>query len=283
MADRRAALVLAAGVLVLIAAGATAVVRMVARRAEPGWQPPPASGPVPPPPLGGAAPPAGSAGAPRVLRVDSSGCAPVEEHAVTARMTLDSVSRAEGVPVEILIRGLGLPGDVSRTAPLDALMREHPFTLQDVRRVAEDYLKHCESRTRLGRPRGSALRGGRPPTRCAPGPDRAPLTVRTPPGYTLDIHSGMDPLPLSKEVPSMRTLPVAALAAAALLVPAARAAAQMTPAAQGPQPLEVGAVAPDFALPGSTRFGLLKEPVRLGDFRGKTVVLAFYFRSRTRG
>ncbi len=81
----------------------------------------------------------------------------------------------------------------------------------------------------------------------------------------------------------MRTLPVAALAAAALLVPAARAAAQMTPAAQGTQPPEVGAVAPDFALPGSTRFGLLKEPVRLSDFRGKTVVLAFYFRSRTRG
>ncbi len=81
----------------------------------------------------------------------------------------------------------------------------------------------------------------------------------------------------------MRTLPVAALAAAALLVPAARAAAQMTPAAQGPQPLEVGAMAPDFALPGSTRFGLLKEPVRLSDFRGKTVVLAFFFRSRTRG
>ncbi len=144
MADRRAALVLAAGVLVLVAAGATGIVRMVARRAEPGWQPPPASGPVPPPPLGGAVPPAGSAGAPRVLRVDSSGCAPVEEHAVTARMTLDSVSRAEGVPVEILIHGLGLPGDVSRTAPLDALMREHRFTLQDVRRVAEDYLRHCE-------------------------------------------------------------------------------------------------------------------------------------------
>jgi peroxiredoxin len=48
-------------------------------------------------------------------------------------------------------------------------------------------------------------------------------------------------------------------------------------------PLEVGAVAPDFALPGSTRFGLLKAPVRLSDYRGKTVVLAFFFRSRTRG
>lgn len=81
----------------------------------------------------------------------------------------------------------------------------------------------------------------------------------------------------------MRLIPVAALAAAALVVPAARAAAQAQPAVQGSQPLEVGAVAPDFTLPGSTRFGLLQQPVRLSDFRGKTVVLAFFFQSRTRG
>lgn len=81
----------------------------------------------------------------------------------------------------------------------------------------------------------------------------------------------------------MRMFPAAALAASAFLLPAIRAEAQATPAAQGPQPLEVGAVAPDFTLPGSTRFGLLQQPVRLSDFRGKTVVLAFFFRSRTRG
>lgn len=81
----------------------------------------------------------------------------------------------------------------------------------------------------------------------------------------------------------MRMIPAAALAASALLVPALRAEAQAAPAAPTPQPLEVGAVAPDFTLPGSTRFGLLKDPVRLSDFRGKTVVLAFFFRSRTRG
>jgi hypothetical protein len=62
--------------------------------------------------------------------------------------------------------------------------------------------------------------------------------------------------------------------------PAARAQAPAVP--QNP-PLEVGAVAPDFALPGGTRFGLLRNPLRLGDYRGKTVVLAFFFRSRTRG
>ena len=64
--------------------------------------------------------------------------------------------------------------------------------------------------------------------------------------------------------------------------PAARAQGQ--PAQQPvPPPLEVGAMAPDFTLPGATRFGLLKEPVRLSDYRGKTVVLAFFFRARTRG
>jgi hypothetical protein len=81
----------------------------------------------------------------------------------------------------------------------------------------------------------------------------------------------------------MRMIPAAALAAAAFLVPAIRAEAQAAPAVQGSQPLEVGAVAPDFTLPGSTRFGLLQQPVRLSDFRGKTVVLAFFYRSRTRG
>jgi hypothetical protein len=55
------------------------------------------------------------------------------------------------------------------------------------------------------------------------------------------------------------------------------------PAPPAPPALEVGAVAPDFALPGATRFGTLKNPVRLSDFKGKTVVLAFFFKARTRG
>lgn len=80
----------------------------------------------------------------------------------------------------------------------------------------------------------------------------------------------------------MRMIPAVALTAA-LALPAVRAEAQAAPATPAPAPLEVGAVAPDFSLPGSTRFGLLKDPVRLRDYRGKTVVLAFFFRSRTRG
>lgn len=54
-------------------------------------------------------------------------------------------------------------------------------------------------------------------------------------------------------------------------------------AAQEVPPLEVGASAPDFALPGATRHGVLREAVKLSDYRGKTVVLAFFFRARTRG
>ena len=51
----------------------------------------------------------------------------------------------------------------------------------------------------------------------------------------------------------------------------------------GPPALAVGVVAPDFALPGATRYGALKNPVRLSDYKGKTVVLAFFFKARTRG
>ncbi len=51
----------------------------------------------------------------------------------------------------------------------------------------------------------------------------------------------------------------------------------------GPGLLQPGAMAPDFELPGATRYGLLRDPVRLSDYRGETVVLAFFFRVRTPG
>lgn len=47
--------------------------------------------------------------------------------------------------------------------------------------------------------------------------------------------------------------------------------------------LAVGEMAPDFALPGATRYGVLEDPVTLSDYEGETVVLAFFFRVRTRG
>ncbi|MGH7504381.1 MAG: hypothetical protein ACRELX_01965, partial [Longimicrobiales bacterium] len=57
------------------------------------------------------------------------------------------------------------------------------------------------------------------------------------------------------------------LLAAAALLAAAPAAAQDPP--ETSPPLEVGAVAPDFELPGATRYGLLEEPVRLSDYAGE--------------
>ena len=64
----------------------------------------------------------------------------------------------------------------------------------------------------------------------------------------------------------------------------AGAFAMGTPADASDQDLiSVGEMAPDFALPGATRYGALEDPVRLSDFRGETDVLAFFFRVRTPG
>src|SRR2546430_16934667 len=74
----------------------------------------------------------------------------------------------------------------------------------------------------------------------------------------------------------------------ALLVPLAAAlVASPTPApaqeAKPPEPLQVGVAAPDFTLPGATRYGGLRAPIHLSDFKGKTVVLAFFYKARTKG
>ncbi len=79
----------------------------------------------------------------------------------------------------------------------------------------------------------------------------------------------------------MKGLMVTGLAALAMV--AAPAAAQQPQQQEVPPPLEVGVEAPDFELPGAVRHGILAEPVRLSDYRGKVVVLAFFFRARTRG
>jgi peroxiredoxin Q/BCP len=75
---------------------------------------------------------------------------------------------------------------------------------------------------------------------------------------------------------------VVALALLAGALTAAPAAAQANPAP--PQNfLPVGTMAPDVTLTGATRYGVLQNPVKLSDFRGEPVVLAFFFRARTRG
>jgi len=81
----------------------------------------------------------------------------------------------------------------------------------------------------------------------------------------------------------MRTTTSVVLAGLALGATAAAASAQTPTPPAPPPPLELGTVAPDFALAGATRFGVLEAPVRLSDFKGKTVVLAFFFKARTRG
>jgi len=73
------------------------------------------------------------------------------------------------------------------------------------------------------------------------------------------------------------------LICAALLAAAFATGAPADVDAQEGSLLAVGEMAPDFALPGATRYGVLAEPVRLSDYQGNTVVLAFFFRVRTRG
>ncbi|MEA2766607.1 MAG: hypothetical protein QOK07_3011 [Gemmatimonadaceae bacterium] len=74
------------------------------------------------------------------------------------------------------------------------------------------------------------------------------------------------------------------LGATAVVATAGALKGQQTPVvAAAPSGPGVNDVAPDFALNGGTRYGLLKTPVRLSDFRGRTVVLAFFYQARTKG
>jgi hypothetical protein len=74
-----------------------------------------------------------------------------------------------------------------------------------------------------------------------------------------------------------------AMAVALLATAVASGAYAQAPAAGAPVVPAVGSLAPNFSLPGATRYGTLAQPVKLSDFRGKTVVLAFFFQARTKG
>jgi len=80
---------------------------------------------------------------------------------------------------------------------------------------------------------------------------------------------------------SLRTYLVAALAVSALAVTAG--AQQPATAVTKTAPPVLGAMAPDFSLHGATRYGVLQQHANLSDYKGKTVVLAFFFQARTRG
>jgi len=83
-------------------------------------------------------------------------------------------------------------------------------------------------------------------------------------------------------VPAARRV-LAVITLAALAGPVA-ASAQQTPAPPPPPTgPKVGEMAPDFTLPGATRYGRLRDPVTLSSLRGNTVVLAFFVKARTRG
>ena len=73
-------------------------------------------------------------------------------------------------------------------------------------------------------------------------------------------------------------LVAAALALAVPVTAPAEALAQEESSLLAP-----GETAPDFELAGASRYGELADPVRLSDYRGETVVLAFFFRVRTPG
>ncbi len=77
----------------------------------------------------------------------------------------------------------------------------------------------------------------------------------------------------------MRRITFAGVVAGSLLA-AAPWGLQAQQAETGPK---VGDMAPDFALGGATRYGILRDQLKLSTYRGNTVVLAFFFKARTRG
>ena len=70
--------------------------------------------------------------------------------------------------------------------------------------------------------------------------------------------------------------------ASLVVAPAVIAQQPATPPAPEVGP-KVGEIAPDFEFTGITRYGKLANPQKLSDFRGQTVVLAFFPKARTRG
>jgi len=73
------------------------------------------------------------------------------------------------------------------------------------------------------------------------------------------------------------------LAIGILAVAASAAGAQQPQPGSAATVPDTGQMAPDFTLSGATRYGLLKEPIKLSNFRGQTVVLAFFPKARTKG
>lgn len=73
------------------------------------------------------------------------------------------------------------------------------------------------------------------------------------------------------------------LAAACAFVVTTTVGAQSPAATPTPAGPQVGEMAPDFTLPGATKMGPSRTPIRLADLRGQTVVIAFFPKARTGG
>lgn len=72
-------------------------------------------------------------------------------------------------------------------------------------------------------------------------------------------------------------------AATSLMMVGGIASAQQTAAPAAVAGPILKDAAPSFTLAGADRYGLLRTPVKLSDYRGRTVVLAFFFKARTKG
>lgn len=69
----------------------------------------------------------------------------------------------------------------------------------------------------------------------------------------------------------------------AALVTCVTIAHAQAPAAQPEVGPKVGEIAPDFSLPGATIDGVMRGPISLSQFKGQTVVIAFFPKARTSG
>ena len=87
-------------------------------------------------------------------------------------------------------------------------------------------------------------------------------------------------MPVRTNTAALKVVAITSLAMFGGVASGQQPAAPAPPAATGPA---VNDVAPDFTLGGATRYGLLKTPVTLADYRGRTVVLAFFYQARTKG
>jgi hypothetical protein len=111
-----------------------------------------------------------------------------------------------------------------------------------------------------------------------------PLTTRIPFGCSFAVLSkyrtGDSTMLARARLATLTITTAASLVAAGEVIRAQQPAPPPSAVPAGPA---VNDVAPDFTLAGADKYGLLKTPVRLSDYRGRTVVLAFFYQARTKG